>query len=124
MSVILHFEVDQGTTIRHRFYFYEGNESTPFDISGFAFRMKIRRSIGGEELIDCTPYLEIDTHNEGVLLLEIPDAISTALEPLARVDETIDGVYDLEAVNQQTNSVTRPYRGNFNFVREVTRSGD
>ena len=115
-------EIMQGSDYNQVFKFFEDEEKTiPLDLTGVTAAMKIRlEDYDGKVLIDLVSptYLSI---NEGASTIgvNIPSAMSSALSPVNKGDDSISGVYDLEITN--AGIVTRVVQGVAIITREATR---
>jgi len=115
-------EIMQGSDYNQVFKFFEDEEKTiPLDLTGVTAAMKIRlEDYDGKVLIDLVSPTNLSI-NEGASTIgvNIPSAMSSALSPVNKGDDSISGVYDLEITN--AGIVTRVVQGVAIITREATR---
>lgn len=94
-----------------------GNTFEPFDLSGYAARMQVRRTIDSSAFL-----LDLNTEN-GALSINPNDANNhIAIHIPAEVTASVNtsGVYDIEIISAE-GIVTRVLQGVFHLSPEVTR---
>lgn len=110
----------QGDTFTQSYSFADA--TGPFDLTGGAVRMQIRRGPGGDLILDCAPMWTIDSDpTTGVATLEIPAADSATIPAH---EDACDGrpaeyVYDIETVDG-AGRVTTWVRGRVLVTPQVT----
>lgn len=95
-----------------------GNTFVPFDLSGYAARMQVRRTIDSANFL-----LELTTQNGGLTINPVEgDTNKIIVYAPANVTASVStsGVYDIEIISTD-NVVSRILQGTFNLSPEVTR---
>lgn len=95
-----------------------GNTFEPFDLTGYAARMQVRRTIDSANFL-----LNLTTEN-GALTInpneDFNNQIYIDISASVTASVTTSGVYDLEIISS-TGAVSRVLQGVFNLSPEVTR---
>jgi hypothetical protein len=106
--------IQQGATFRRQFRWLADGD--PVDLTGFAARMQIRRSVKAVDvLVDATTANGLLTIAAlaGEVTVELPATLTAGIS-------AVSGVYDLEMVDPG-GFVTRLLEGDVTFSPEVTR---
>lgn len=113
---IYNITCEQGSTFTRTFTIYEPDGETPYDLTGFSSRMKIRRDYDSNEI------LFSGTVANGVLLIDaLLGKITIDLTAPQTSAMTRDGVYDLEIFDpEDLDIVYKVVRGRFTLIREAT----
>lgn len=118
--------IDQGSSKTFEFTITNaGTPAVPFDLTGYAIRLQVRRSFGapGSPLINATTQnskLVVTSAENGKVELRLLPEDTVDIRFNDREDASLVGVYDLEIVSP-ANDVYKPAKGNFTINREVTR---
>jgi hypothetical protein len=109
------FAIEQGaTTIRS--FVWKSSDGTPVDLTGYAARMQVRRSVSAADVL-----LEASTFNNRIQLDPLAGRITLVLP--ADVTAAINwtrGRYDIELVSPD-GDVTRLVQGEITVSKEITR---
>lgn len=123
MSAVLNITMDQGASFEYTFNL-KSDATTAFNLTGFDARLQVRKSYAAATAdINCTlanSKLVLHDAAGGVLKLVLGPTDTTSIKFLNPTDSTLACVYDLELVSP-LGKVTKPVRGSFTLIREVTR---
>lgn len=115
MTTTYDLTIEQGATLYQQFRWLDG-DNEPVDLTGYTARMQVRRKKSSDDvLLSATTengYIELGG-DEGTILLNVPAAITAALDFKT-------GVYDLELVASD-GFVDRFLEGSVTLSKEVTR---
>ncbi len=123
MSAVLNITMDQGSSLEYTFNL-KADATTAFDLTGFDARLQVRKSYAASSAeINCTlanGKLVFSNAAGGVLKLVLAPTDTSGIKFLNVGDSTLACVYDLELVSP-LGKVSKPVRGSFTLIREVTR---
>ncbi len=122
MNNVLNITCDQDSTLEYTFTL-QNTDLTPFVLTGFDARLQVRKTYGGNAVINATlsnTKLEIVDVFIGTLRLVLLPADTSGTSFANHDDDSLECVYDLEIISPDSK-VYKPARGTFTLNREVTR---
>jgi len=121
-AATINLTVDQGSS--KTILFTISADGSPQNLTGFDARLQVRRTYGDTRAeLNCTlqnSKLQITDALAGKISLVLSPSDTSSIRMTNKDDDQLEAVYDLELVSA-AGQVTKPVRGTFTLIREVTR---
>jgi len=114
---IYNITCEQGSTFTRTFSIFEPDGETPYDLTGYSARMKIRRDYDSSEVL-----FSATTGNGSISVDALIGKITIDIGATDTAEFVRDGVYDLEIFDPTDEDIVfKVVRGRFTLIKEATK---